>query len=148
MHVEWESGAITADGRVVAEVDKSFWRERAEVVVDGEQWVFRSDWSRLVAESGDVVHYTASKRGMFSSHWVIEGASDTTLEIKSSGFFSSGYDILAQGAVVSQVKSGSIWSTKPQADLPDSVPLGEAVFVLWVCYTLMQRDSNSSTTTT
>lgn len=145
MHVEWESdGSITADGRVIARVDKSFWRERAELDLDGEQWLFRSSWGEFVAEVGGRPGYVASKQGFFSNAWAVEGASDATLQIKKGGLFSTGYDILVHGQVVTRVKGASFWTNRPQADFPSDVPVAEAVFVLWVCYLLMKRDSSSS----
>lgn len=150
MHVRWErDGTISANGRAIAQVDKSFWRERAEVVLEGQPWVFGTEFGgSLFAESQGRQQLRAEKAGFFGSSWRITGASDPTLEIKKAGLFSNGWSVLAQGEVVSEVTSGSFWTNRPEATLPGEVPPIEGVFVLWVCYTLSQRESaqNSSTT--
>lgn len=146
MLVRWErDGSITADGRQIATLDKSFFRERAEVVVDGQRWVFGKEFAGpLFAEHEGQQKMRADKAGFFSSTWRIEGASDPTLEIKRAGMFSSGYVVLAQGKVVSEVKKGSFWSNRPEARLPGEVPPIEGVFVLWVCYILAQREDSAA----
>lgn len=145
MHVQWESdGRITADGRAIAVVDRSFWGNSATVDVVGEQWNFSHSWGTYEAESGGQVRWTASKQGFFNPSYLIEGASEATLEIRSAGMFSSGFEILAQGQVVSEVGNASFWGNRPEADLPDEVPLAEAVFVLWLCYMLRQQQSSNT----
>lgn len=140
MHVEWESGGrITADGRPIAQVDRSFWGERAEVDIEGEHWVFGKVFGGLVAELDGQERMRADKSGFFSSTHEVRTSGGHTITLEKSGFFGRGYRIVAPHGVVAEVESASMWMTRPSADFPDDTPAADAVFVLWAVYILMQR---------
>lgn len=145
MHVEWEAGGeILADGERVAVVDLSMWRERAEVSIQGEDWVFGKEMGDLHAESGGAVRMQATRRGFFSSAQDITTSAGHVVSVEREGIFSSGWRISADHGEIAVVRSASMWMKRPEADFPDDTPVIDAVFVLWVVYVLMARAQRSA----
>lgn len=145
MHVQWESdGTVTIDERVIAQVDRPFWRERADLVIEGEPWLFRKESGDLVGEAQGQRRLAATKTSFWSNRWQVQTTTGSVLEVKKAGMFSSGYVISTAAGEVAEVRSRSFFGVRPEADLPDGVPAADAVFVLWVCFILMRRDSSSA----
>lgn len=148
MHLEWtKDGGLVADGTEVAHVDVSFWKERATVTMAGVAWEFTKEaGARLVGRAPGQPEIAAERTSFWKGTWQVRTTTGEVLDIARAGMFGGGYRISAPAGEVAVVKSASGWSTRPAADLPDGVPLVDAVFVFWVIYLLMQRDSSAAAT--
>lgn len=150
MQVQVEAGGtITVDGEQVAAGAASFWRERAEVTIDGQHWVFRSRIGALVAESSEG-HSMRVRRASLGSRWEVSGKGGT-YTIARKGIMTWTFEITAGDQSIAEVRNTAVFRNRPAASFADGTPRATAVFLLWVVFTLIKRESaraSSSSMTT
>ena len=152
LHIEplrWFSWDFTVDrdGRQVAELDISWWRERGELLVDGAAYtvvregLISSDF-RMTAPDGRVVA-TASKPSLFRRRFdVVFGGHTVTLQARSA--WGRTMDVLLDGRSAGSITPAGVWTRRASADLPDTLPRPVQVFVLWLAVLLWKRDQDSA----
>jgi hypothetical protein len=139
--------SVDRDGRQIAELDISWWRERGELVIDGATYavvregLLSSDF-RMMAPDGSVVA-TASKPGLFRRRFdVVFGGHTVTLQARSP--WGRTMDVLLDGRGVGAITPAGIWTRRASADLPDTLPRPVQVFVLWLAVLLWKRDDDAA----
>ncbi|WP_156393727.1 hypothetical protein [Nocardioides sp. Root140] len=134
-----------ADGTTIAELDKSFWSERATVVIEGRPWSFGKDGGARtgICESDPALRLSATRPSFWRQGWQVTSGS-TTYEIKPAGVFISAYDVFRDGTAIGASGKGSFWTNKPWVDVPDDVPAADAVFLLWIAFLMRARAAQSA----
>lgn len=130
---------VTCDGSEIADGDKSFWSERAQMTIGGTRWEFGKDGgARTATPAGHpapVMH--AERRGLFSSTWDIVCPSGR-YELKQP-FFGREYR-LSRGGVQVGVSGHDFWTwgIRPKLTV-DSIPPEDGVFLLWIAFIMRRR---------
>ena len=148
--LEWgrKSGGIVPverEGRVVAELRPSSFRERADVAIEGAPWQFfkRSGDLHAVRE-GMPEALTASRPSFFRQAWEVD-AGTIAYRIEPAGFFRSGYHVLCGATRIGYSDKIGFWTRRPTLDVDPSVPLEHQVFLLWVAYVMRKRSEGAAT---
>ena len=148
MELDWASGdVILADGVEVAQAERSWFRERAEVRIGPELWSYRTEggWSRsiLVGELDGVVGLRATRSGFFTSTWVVDAGADQ-LEIASAGWFGNRLAISRAGTVIGEARSSGLFTTRTRIALSEPVSTQAGCFLLWVTHVELSRRQSSA----
>lgn len=141
---------VARDGRAVAELDISWWRERGELTVGGDTYAivrqgFVSSDFTMTAPDGGVVA-TASKPSLLQRRFeVVHGGHTITLEARS--IWRRTMDVLLDGRAVGAITPVGAWSRRADVDLPDALPLPVQVFVTWLAVLLWKREQDAAAAT-
>ncbi len=143
MQVDWARGdVIVVDGVEVAHADRAWFRERAEVQIGAESWVYRTQgslWrSQLVAELDGVERFRARSSGVFSVTWIVE-AGPETLQLKHAGIFTSRLVVTRAGTVIGQATRSGMLTSRARLALSEPVDLRVGCFLLWVAHVDFNR---------
>jgi hypothetical protein len=147
--MRWFSWDFTVerDGRPIAELDISWWRERGELIVDGVRYdvvrknVFCSDFT-MTAPDGTVVA-SAYKPSIMSRHFAIEhGGHATTVAARS--MWGRTMEVLLDGRAPGVIAPRGAWTRRATADLPDAMPLPVQVFAIWLSVLLWKREQDAA----
>jgi hypothetical protein len=137
--------SVGRDGREVAALDISWWRERGALVIDGVSYavvregLVSSDF-RMTGPDGRVVA-TASKPSLFRRRFdVVAGSHTVTLQARSA--WGRTMDVLLDGRPAGTVTPAGMWTRRASADLPDTLPRPVQVFILWLVLLLWKRDED------
>jgi hypothetical protein len=152
LHIEpmrWFSWDFTVerDGRPIAEIDISWWRERGELIVEGVRYevtrknVFCSDFT-MHAPDGTVVA-SAYKPSIMSRHFELEhGGHASTVTARS--MWSRTMDVLLDGRAAGVIAPRGAWTRRATADLADELPLPVQVFAIWLAVLLWKREQDAA----
>ena len=138
---------VERDGRAVAELDFSWWRERGELAIAGETYAitregFISSDFTMTAPGGAVVA-TASKPSVLLRRFaIVHGGHTVTLEARSA--WRRTMDVLLDGHAVGAITPDGAWTRRASADLPDALPLPVQVFVVWLAVLLWKREHEAA----
>jgi hypothetical protein len=147
--VRWFSWDFTVDrdGRRLATLDLAWWRERGELVIDGQpfgvarQGLLSGDF-RLTAADGRLIA-AASKPSVLRRRFdVVYGGHTLTLQARST--WGRAMDVHLDGLAVGGIVPAGAWTRRASATLPDSVPLPVQVFVIWLAMLLWKREHESA----
>ena len=130
-------------GQPVGGFRGSVWRESGEIVTGGQRYEFRRDGGRrfrLAGPQGGVA--LARRTGRWSGGWEITAGPATYL-LARAGWFSRGYRLVLDGAVVGQIASGRWLSRAGAANLPVGMAPVAQVFVVAIVLTLWRRDDSA-----
>lgn len=141
MRMEWDkTGAILVDRRPVASVDTSAWREKARVTIEGTPWEFtKASWKRLVGQAAGRPEMSAEQISFWRGTWRLHTSTGLTLDLTRAGMFSNAFRVTLPSGEAVVVDSVKWWSDRTAADVPDALPVADAVFLLWVCHILRRR---------
>jgi hypothetical protein len=135
---------VLRDGKVVAVLRASNWREAATVVVGDREWAFAKRKGELigrwVTEPEDAVRLRARPASFWKSTWTadLEGR---PVEVCSASMWKSGHLYLAGGQQVARSGSTGGWSPRPTMDADGSLPLHQQVFLLWLELVISRRNA-------
>ncbi|CAM3641180.1 hypothetical protein OCAE111667_19830 [Occultella aeris] len=146
MQAIWDNDHVLLDQRIVADVDRSFWSERARVVIEGVPWEYGKDGSERV---GTIVGEPAARcravrPSFWRQNWVIAIGPTTRYEIAPEGAFRRSYVVTRDGQWVGSSGVGGFWSIKPTLDIADDVPVADAVFLLWIAFLMRARANQAA----
>lgn len=148
MQFDWAGGdVILVDGVEVAHAERAWLRERAEVQIGPERWVYRSNgaWIRtpLVAELDGVVRFRATTAGFFSVTWTLEGGPEA-LELSHAGIFTSRLHVRRRGEVIGEASRSGLFTTRARLDLVEPIDLRAGCFLLWVAHVEFNRKQSGA----
>lgn len=152
LHIEplrWFSWDFTVsrDGRRLAELDISCWRERGELTVDGASFTiardgFMSGAFRLSGADGRIIA-SASKPSLFRRRFdIVHGGRTWTLQPRSA--WCRAMNVLVDGRDVGAIVPAGAWTRRAAANLPDALPLPVQVFIVWLAVLLWKREQDAS----
>lgn len=148
--LRWFSWDFTVDrdGRRIAELDMSWWRERGELTIDGATYAIRRDGLisgdfHLTGADGRKVA-TASKPSMFRRRFeVVHGGRTWTLEPRS--VWGRAMSVLVDGREAGAITPAGAWTRRASANLPEALPVPVQVFMVWLAVLLWKRDEDAAT---
>ena len=148
MELDWARGdVIVADGVEVARAERSWFRERAEVQIGPELWLYRATggwtWSSLVAEVDGVERLHAQRSGFFANRWTITGGPET-YEITTSGFWGARLAISRAGSQVGEARTSGFFTTRSRIELTEPVTPQVGCFLLWVSFVEFTRRAQTN----
>ena len=147
MELDWASGdVILADGVEVAHADRSWFRERAEVQIGPERWLYRATsgwtWSSLVAELDGVERLQAQRSGFFTNRWAVTGGPEP-YEVATTGFWGTRLAVSRAGTQVGEARTSGIFTARSRISLSEPVTPQVGCFLLWVSYVEFTRRANN-----
>jgi hypothetical protein len=137
---------VSRGGRPVAEVDMSWFRERAEVDIGGRAYQVQRESiidSTFSLSSGGEVLARAQKLSVFTRTFEVTVAG-RRFELRALSAFRRGFGLFQQRREVGRVMPVSWLGRKASIELPDDLPLPVQVFVFWLVIVLWRRAANSS----
>lgn len=148
MQFDWGKGdVILVDGVEAARADRAWFRERAEVQVGPELWLYRAhgSWRRtpLVAELDGFERMRAQSSGFFSPTWTVETGAGS-LQLAHAGIFTSRLQVRRAGTVIGEATRSGFFTTRARLDLSEPVDLRVGCFLLWVAHIEFTRRQASS----
>jgi hypothetical protein len=149
MEYGWERGdVIVADGVEVASAERSWLRERAEVRVGDERWIFEAagGWlgrRRLVGLRDGSEQMAAEPSGFWQTAWAIT-AGDAQLVLSPAGVFTNRMVLRQAGIEVGSVRASHLFTNRPELTSTVPLPPATAAFVLWVAFVELARRSRSA----
>jgi len=139
--------AVERDGREVAELDISWWRERGALTITGQTYAIAREGLiagdfRMTAPDHSVVA-TASKPSVLRRRFDIVCRGHTVvLEARSA--WRRTMDVLLDGRAVGAITPSGAWTRRASAELPDALPLPVQVFVVWLAVLLWKREQDAA----
>jgi hypothetical protein len=136
---------VSLAGQPIAEVDTLWFREKAEMFVDGQRYgVYRERWMSglFVLESGAGVLATAEKpSAFFRSFKVHYGSRRFQLEALSP--FTRSFSLAEGVTPVGTIRPVFWLSRTTTIDLPNDIVLPVQVFMFWLVLILWRRATSS-----
>lgn len=135
---------VLSDGRVVATLQASNWRERAIALVGDRSWTFtkagREIVGRWTPEPEGSARLRARQTSMCKGTWEadLEG---TVVIVESASMWKGTHRFLAGGRQVAGSGTVGTWSTRPTLAADAAVPLDHQVFLLWLLVVISRRNS-------
>ena len=137
---------LSKDGVALAEIDMSWFRERAEVKI-GEQTytVYRESVMQgtFALQSGDQVLAQAQKVGAFTRAFEVNFAG-RQLELKALSAWKRQFGLFENGAQIGHIGPTNWLRRKAVIDLPGDIPLPVQVFLFWLVVILWRRAAGSA----
>jgi hypothetical protein len=144
MRYEWASdGYITCDDVPIAQISRSWFRERADLLVDGTELIFRAAGSERVAVTDDVVHCRARRTSFFSQAWAVTGQGGD-YEVRPGGVFTTAVSVTCSGTEIGRIGSSGVFTMRPRLDIDPSVPTVDALFLMWIGFIIRSRRAHRS----
>lgn len=143
MELSWEStGEIRSAAGTVARVDRSRWRERAEVHIDGRRWEFRGRNRRLTAQGDDGTEMVAEQPSLWRNGWVVRTPAGR-YDVSHPKAFSNTLQVARDGAEIGSIRL-SVWALRPRLTISDGTPLPDALFLMWLGRIVADRTARSA----
>ena len=144
---KWSSWdfTITERSQPVAEIDISWWREKAALTVQGMDYrVYREGMMSgdFVLESSGSVVARAQKPSAFHRSFVInhQGRRYT---LQAESVFRRTFLLLDGGRKIGSLSPQGAFTRRATADLPPALPLALRVFVIWLAVILWKRAADA-----
>jgi hypothetical protein len=138
----WDFILHDAEGRHVADIDVSSWRERGKVVLGGTEYRVRREGlcGPFVLEDGVSVRARARKTSLLGCTFEIEFEGDHyTLKKRS---FWSPVMVLRQGAEeLGTIRQAAWYKRDARVELAERLPPVLQAFALWLTLLLWKRDA-------
>ena len=146
MRYLWGAGdVVLADDRPIASAHRAWFRERAEVTVGRDTWLFRAEAGDRVGETQGLVRVRARKRGFWSSGYDVDSA-HASYSLGPRNVWSSRLVLTRHGSEIGEVRRSSHWANRPELTTTVDLPDEDAVFVLWLAYLIKNREDASGYT--
>ena len=139
--------AVERNGREVAELDISWWRERGALTIAGQTYAIAREGLiagdfRMTAPDHSVVA-TASKPSVLRRRFdIVYRGHTVVLEARSA--WRRTMDVLLDGRAVGAITPAGAWTRRASAELPDALPLPVQVFVVWLAVLLWKREQDAA----
>lgn len=145
MRCTWERGdVLSIDGVAVADLSRSWFRERATATVDGVTWHLGAEGSDRVARraQGADPEVRARRTSLFGRTWEV-GTASASYTVRSAGLFSRRMSVDKDGRQIGELVPRA-FSDRPALTTSVDLPHVDAVFLLWLGFVLARRASSSS----
>jgi hypothetical protein len=135
---------VLDNGAKVAELNRSTWRQRGEIVHQGRihklkvRGMMRRTFQLL---DGEDLIVEARRPTTWRSRCVFE-FQGRKFELVNRNWFSSALVVKAQGAEVGSIAFKGFVHPRVHIDMPDSLPLPVRVFVAWIA--VLRRDESAA----
>jgi len=137
---------ILEEGRDVAEMDLSFWREKGVLSVEGIPYrVYREGLASgafMLENPGGQVLVKAEKPNALRRSFIVE-YEGRRLRLEAWTPFGRAFVLRGDQGVIGTVKPDSFLSRRTTADLPEDFPLPVRIFLLWLVIILWRRDDDA-----
>ena len=134
--------SVMDEGRPVAGIDVSWWREKAVLTIQGRPYsVYREGLmsGAFVLEHAGTVLARAEKPSVFRRTFLVHYAGrEYTLRAKSA--LRRRFLLLDGSRQVGALAPDSIFARRAAVDLPDEWPFPVRVFIIWLTVILLMRD--------
>lgn len=137
---------IRRDGHLVAEVDPTWFGERARATVAGEPYSLTREClmeGTFAMRSAGRVVARARKPSAFSSTFEVE-LPGRRLELRAASVWGHTFEVFEGGAPLGRIAPVSWLGREAVIDLPDEIPPHEQVFLFWLVLVLWQRSADSA----
>jgi len=139
---------VLGDGKVVAVLRASNWKEAATAVVGDREWAFAKRSGELTgrwaAEPEDTVRLRARQKSFWSSEWTadLEGR---PVQVKGASWWRSSHRYVSGDRTIAKSGTTGGWSPRPTLDADPAVPLHQQVFLLWLELVISRRNTAAMT---
>jgi hypothetical protein len=137
----WSYAFRVVDGtQPVAEtLNVSWWRDKAQLWVNGAHYTARRDRSMFFLESETGVLARAERPRRWRRELFIEHAG-RQFALRKESAFRRGYLLFEHGAPIGSISLDGLFTRKAAAELPDELPLFLRIFIIWLVMTLWKYD--------
>jgi hypothetical protein len=144
MRYLWGAGdVILADDQPIASAHRAWLRERAEVSIGGDDWLFRAEHSDRVGECQGQVRIRARRRGFWTTRYEIDSA-HASYSLGPRNYLSSRLVLTRERSEVGEIRPTSWWAHRPELTATVDLPPEDAVFVLWLANLIAIRDESTT----
>ena len=138
----WDFILHDAEGRHLADLDLSSWRERGKVVLSGAEYRVRPEGFRgpFVLDDGVSVRARARRTSLLGCAFEIEYEGDHYI-LKKRSFWRQAL-VLQQGAEeLGTIRPAAWYKRDARVELADRLPLVLQAFALWLALLVWKRDA-------
>jgi hypothetical protein len=133
---------VLRDGKPVAVLRASNWKEAATAVVGDREWVLtkrkgelRGRWS---TEPEDAARLRARSASAWKGTWSLE-LEGRLVEMQNVSFWKGAHRYVSGGQQIAESGVTGGWSPRPTLTAGDALPLHQQVFLLWMELVISRR---------
>ena len=135
---------VLRDGKAVAVLRASNWKEAATAVVGDREWVFTKRKNELLGrwstEPDDSARLRARSTAFWKSTWSLD-LEGRLVELQNASKWRGSHRYLSGGRQLAESGTTGRWSRRPTMAADDALPLHQQVFLLWVELVLSRRNA-------
>lgn len=134
--------SVRHDSRPMADIDVSWWREKAVLTIQGRRYgVYRERLvsGAFVLEHGGTVLARAEKPTVFRRTFLIHYAG-REYTLRAASTFGRQFLLLDGSRQIGSLTPAGIFTRRATVDLPDDWPLPVRVFIVWLTVISGMRD--------
>jgi len=135
---------VLRDGKAVAVLRASNWKEAATAVVGDREWVFTKRKNELLGrwstEPDDAARLRARSTSFWKSTWSLD-LEGRLIEMQNSSKWRGTHRYVSGGRRLAESGTTGRWSPRPTLTADDALPLHQQVFLLWVELVLSRRNA-------
>ena len=135
---------VLRDGKGVAVLRASNWKEAATAVVGDREWVFTKRKNELLGrwstEPADAARLRARSTSFWKSTWSLD-LEGRLVEMQNASKWRGAHRYLSGGRRLAESGTTGRWSPRPTLTADDALPLHQQVFLLWVELVLSRRNA-------
>lgn len=135
---------ISEDGRPLALLKPSAWREAATLTLDGADYrLYRRGWrGPFVLEYNGATLAEAHKPSAWRDQFEISIAGER-LNLRRESPWRYGWRLERDGQPIGVLRSTGFWKRTIEAELPEQLPLAVRLFMLWLTLLVKRRDETT-----
>jgi hypothetical protein len=142
---------VVRDGKPVAHLRASNWKEAATAVVGDREWVFTKRKGELLGrwstEPADAARLRARSASFWRSAWTLE-LEGRQVEMQNASLWRGTHRYLSGGKQLAESGTTGRWSPRPTLTADDALPLHQQVFLLWIELVISRRNAAVAAGTT
>ena len=138
---------VVRDGKVVAVLRASNWKEAATAEVGDREWVFTKRKGELLGrwstEPADAVRLRARSASFWKGTWTLD-LEGRSVDMQNISIWKGTHRYVSGGQQVARTGSARWWSSRPTLDADDALPLHQQVFLLWLELVISRRKTTTA----
>ncbi|KQZ67261.1 hypothetical protein [Nocardioides sp. Root151] len=142
MRLRFDKGRRVLDENdaVVATLDKVSFKEQATVHIGEQAWSYGTAGFVVTGDCDDDprLRFNAHRAGFRKPDMSVT-CGRVAYAVKSLGWMAPGFDVQRRGVAVGTTGTDRRHDNSPCIELPDDVPVEDAVFLLWVSMLMVAR---------
>jgi hypothetical protein len=142
---------VVRDGKPVALLRASNWKESATAVVGDREWIFTKRKGELLGrwatEPEEAARLRARSASVWTSTWTLE-LEGRPVEMQKASLWRGTHRFLSGGKQLAESGTTGRWSPRPTLTADDALPLHQQVFLLWLELVLSRRKAAAAAGTT
>ena len=135
---------VLRDGKVVAVLRASNWKEAATAVVGDREWAFtKHKWQlfgRWSTEPQDAARLRAAQKSFWKGTWTVD-LEGRPVEMQNASLWRGTHRYLTGGGQIAESGTTGGWSPRPTLTADAALPLHQQVFLLWLELVIRRRNS-------